>query len=178
MLIISIIVLFMSSVEWKWQWFLLSVIESRYFYDSERFQMQWARTAQGVCTEKSCALLGQKRLLHCRHFSFSFSLLNCESPCLKLPKSEQARPQVQMSHWPGFSQCPLSHRPLLANCSSLFFLSAIQTRPALLQGLLSSPADGGKDRHRSGWRWDGSREGKPQVERPWNKHFENLRFSP
>ena len=56
MLIISIIVLFMSSVEWKWQWFLLSVIESRYFYDSERFQMEWARTAVGSA---------QKKVVHC-----------------------------------------------------------------------------------------------------------------
>ena len=59
MLIISIIVLFMSSVEWKWQWFLLSVIESRYFYDSERFQMEWARTAGGLHRKKLC-IVGTK----------------------------------------------------------------------------------------------------------------------
>ena len=54
--------------------------------------MFWAQTAAGVWASKSCAFGGtKKRLIHCQHFSFSFSLLNYQNPCLKLPQSEQAR---------------------------------------------------------------------------------------
>ena len=68
-----------------------SQLESRYFTIMKDFKCFEHRQLQGSGRQKVVHSVGQKRLIHCQHFSFSFSLLNYQNPCLKLPQSEQAR---------------------------------------------------------------------------------------
>ena len=75
---------------------VLVVSTQIYFYNNERFQMQWAQTAS-VCAAKSCALSGQKQPIHCQYFILASAFLIMKTLAWsfhKVNKLDSARLQV------------------------------------------------------------------------------------
>ena len=134
--------------------------------------MFWAQTAAGVWASKSCAFGGTKAPHPLPTFQLQLQPSQLSKSLFKASTKWTSQTVLHIAslqrHWHCFSQIGLflSNGPI-ACCKSQLNAIGLQTRLALLQRLLWSPALGELDCPHWGRRSDVSQEAKPQEERPW-----------